>query len=736
MTFAFLICIAFPPPAGASKTHLFEETFGSAAKPGFSEVNGLAVDQGTGDLLVYDAGANTLSRFHADGTASNFAALGTNVIDGKGGGQCPSVSADCDQTPQNGFTSNPFGGSQQIAIDESGGVNDGNIYLTQGISTGGNVLDIFSPEGEYLGQLTSAGGVKLGAGGGFAFSPCGVAVDSSGSIYLSGCFEEMIHKYVPAGSPPTDADYVSTFTASAPYNLAVGVGPAAGLLFSSRYVFSEEATHETQALNIDSGALSYKVDEVSPVVLTVDPVNGHLYTVNALAGSGTVMREYAPSSSAASLISAISVGPATGIAVDGASGRIYVSVGETVAVYGPAVGVPDVTTDPAVVTGETSVTLKGTVNPDGAPLQECFFEYGLTDTYGQTAPCAENPAQIGTSTKAVHADLAGLQPETLYHYRLLATNANTTSPIHGDDRTVKTPSKPAVEAWSANVGFDEATLKATVNPENSPTTYRIEWGVDSTYDQSTAEIAVGSDQTDHAVSLALQGLEPGTTYHYRVVATNGIGVTEGPDLTFNTYPAPLAAKTDCPNQAFRSGASARLPDCRAFEMVTPVDKGNTDIAVRVSAQNYPDRLDLGSSDGNAFSFTSEKSFGDAVSAPYSSQYLARREDGKGWFSSAISPSRGPVSVSGSVNIRFDVEYKSFTPDLASGWLFHNTAETHDECAVPGYSNLYRRDNASGAYEALTTAEPQNQTPGAYWPELQGVSADGSHAVFRANAKLT
>jgi hypothetical protein len=64
--------------------HPFLETFGSAAQPTFGEPEGMAVDQATGDLLVIDAGAGTISRFKSDGTPANFSAFGTNVIDGHG----------------------------------------------------------------------------------------------------------------------------------------------------------------------------------------------------------------------------------------------------------------------------------------------------------------------------------------------------------------------------------------------------------------------------------------------------------------------------------------------------------------------------------------------------------------------------------------------------------------------------------------------------------------------------
>ena len=344
--------------------------------------------------------------------------------------------------------------------------------------------------------------------------------------------------------------------------------------------------------------------------------------------------------------------------------------------------------------------------------------------------------EIGTGKKEVHADLSGLDKEALYHYRLVAKNANAT--INGKDETFKTPSKPGIgDLWSEDVGFAEATLKAQLNPENSPTSYRFEWGLDTSYGQSTEEVAIGSDGANHTVSLALAGLLQGVTYHYRVVAENGIGTTESADHAFTTFPAPLPARADCPNPGFRTGASAALPDCRAFEMVSPLDKGNVDISAPITgSERFRAGLDQSADDGNGFSFSSERSFGDAVSAPFSSQYLATRVEGQGWSSHGISPPREGGSLSERINFKFDLESKAFSPDLSSGWLAHDAEPPLDQCAVAGFPNLYRRDNVSGRYEALTTAQPSNQTPGQYWPALQGLSADGAVAVFAANAKLT
>jgi hypothetical protein len=118
-----LALMALAMPAGASKTHPFKETFGSAAQPSFGDPRGIAIDQSTGDILVMDTDSPpSIKRFKPDGTPDNFSVLGTNAIDGRGAG---------DLTPQSGLGfASP--GESQIAVDNSGGATDGNIYVTQG----------------------------------------------------------------------------------------------------------------------------------------------------------------------------------------------------------------------------------------------------------------------------------------------------------------------------------------------------------------------------------------------------------------------------------------------------------------------------------------------------------------------------------------------------------------------------------------------------------------------------
>ena len=241
------------PAAPAKQTHLFLEDFcepgtgpgePEPCKPSFSKANELTVVPSSGDLLVIDSNAGTVSRFEADGTPHDFEALGTNVIDGElgpGGKECAEEPASCDATPAGGLSFTTQQGQQQMTVDDSGPLSptDGNIYVTQGTLGTAKAIEIFAASGEYLSPLTGAGEgpgeIKFGAAN--SFSPCGVAVDGEGNLFVAGGGEERIYKYEPTANPPVNADHVGTFPMPKRVcNLASGTASSAGFLFAARHL--------------------------------------------------------------------------------------------------------------------------------------------------------------------------------------------------------------------------------------------------------------------------------------------------------------------------------------------------------------------------------------------------------------------------------------------------------------------------------------------------------------------
>ena len=101
------------------------------------------------------------------------------------------------------------------------------------------------------------------------------------------------------------------------------------------------------------------------------------------------------------------------------------------------------------------------------------------------------------------------------------------------------PQPPAVTTGDASdVTKSGAAVSGTVNPNGQNTTYHFEYGTTTEYGQSTGSSDAGSGSAAVPVTVSLTGLDPGTTYHYRLVAANASGATPGGDRTFTTNGSP------------------------------------------------------------------------------------------------------------------------------------------------------------------------------------------------------
>jgi hypothetical protein len=304
---------------------------------------------------------------------------------------------------------------------------------------------------------------------------------------------------------------------------------------------------------------------------------------------------------------------------------------------------------------------------------------------------------------------------------------------------------PTIDSqFASSVQRDGATVAALINPHFwTDARYYVQYGTGRCSEGGCEEekpIPPGGLLTSKAIDasiksagISLENLDPGTTYHYRFVAeSSGGGPVKGEEVTFTTFPARLPSES-CPNEVFRGGPAARLPNCRAYEMVSPVEKNSGDIKALIDITGYATTLGQSAEDGNKLTYSSYRGFAEPEGGPYTNQYIAARDPQTGWSTKAISVPQGPA---GDVILNFENQYMAFSGDLCDGWLLDAAEPVLAPGAPEGFFDLYRRDNCGGeGYEALIAVEPHIQA-NFFTPELQGTSADGKRAVLRVKDKLT
>jgi hypothetical protein len=171
------------------------------------------------------------------------------------------------------------------------------------------------------------------------------------------------------------------------------------------------------------------------------------------------------------------------------------------------------------------------------------YEYGTTTSYGSKIPVPDGDAGSASfpGTAALPQTITGLPSNTVFHFRLVATNSDGT--LTSSDQTFMTTgpavTPPAVVTGAASEiagGFD---LEGTVNPQGASTTYHFEYGTTTAYGTSvpSPDGSAGSGSTDVAVSDDVTELLANTTYHFRLVAHNSGGTMSGSDQTFTTSPS-------------------------------------------------------------------------------------------------------------------------------------------------------------------------------------------------------
>jgi len=234
------------------------------------------------------------------------------------------------------------------------------------------------------------------------------------------------------------------------------------------------------------------------------------------------------------------------------------SFGADLAFIVPIPAAPTVSTLDASNLKTNSAALNGSVNPNGQPAV-AWFEWGTTTNYGN-ATIGQN-LSAGASAVPVQASLSNLAANSVYHYRLVASNAGGVS--QGNDSsfiTLPIAGLPIVLTLAAmNHTTNSATVRASVNPGGAATAAWFEWGPTAGFGNKTPEISVGAGVADVVIETTLSNLIEGSLYYYRVVATNAVGSSTGANRSFatkTTAPCPpevgVAVVTNCTEADLRA----------------------------------------------------------------------------------------------------------------------------------------------------------------------------------------
>jgi hypothetical protein len=724
----------------ALKTYVPGVSFGSEGSGNgqFKEPAGVAVndspepltDPAAGDVYVVDEGNDRVERFSATGAyLGQFNGSGTyedveEAVKVKTGAAVPTGA---------------FSSPQWIAVDNSTSLTDpsaGDVYVTD---NGHNVIDKFSPTGEYLGQLTGV----------IPFNDLrGVAVTSSGDLWVLGGeakggqsgqlieqeFDEFSDTDIFVKSFRNELSVAEGLAVDSHENLYTGYvavlkyDSASGESVGTVGTYEEYSGHKSvRALAVNPSTNNVLVDTGAGIAL-YGPF-GEPYETPPLE---TFPNEQHPGKG---------LSESYGLAVNTA-GTAYASERAAGNVESfDYVPLPGVSTQAVSGVSEIALTLHGSVATEGEEVKECYFEYGTEPgVYTNKVACSPAaPFSGAVSSVPVSAQLSGLPPGNPRSFRLVAVNANGTAYTHG-----VAISRPVITGESfSGVGSVAATASAQIDAGGLPTSFHVEYGTSTSYGTSTPGESVGSVLNENVgARVNLSGLQAGTPYHFRVVASNALGTTLGADVAFTTFPPPTSG----------------LPDGRVYEPVSP-EGSDQDVEIYIPNSNKPlsgfgehgiwANISLPfevAADGEAVVYAGDPppatgGTGEAGDGS-GNEYLATRAAEGGWTQVALE------------SIGIQAQYEAFSSDLSTGIL---QARAHDEAYNPipgtgapaGYPDLYAHATASGAggeyrpFSAVTPDRPLQELVTQESAHMLYAGANGgtsavpasTHLLFESNAGL-
>lgn len=585
-----------------------------------------------------------------------------------------------------------FSSPRAITADSFGNIYVANYGLPKGEGKEGRI-DIFNSEGFFITELKVEG-------------PIDIAVDSKGTLYVVERPTAFIRlsRYSPGVNykpdegeieySPTPTVVTETFVAS---RASIAVNPLNDRLFVHYGIYVTERASAAEGNTVLDESIGKGILQDEAISLAIDAAHNRLYVSDTPAADGAVRvfelsapHELVDTFDGSETPSgAFGVQPA--IAADEATGNFFVYDG-----------------------GEDGAKVVREFDESGKYIST--IDYGIEDIQNAVRIWVDNGADSPNGA---------LNPDGRY----LFVPSHPKGVGHAFAYGPSGEAEPVVEEVSSvEVTRSDAELRATINPGNLPTDYVFEYLTQQRFEEEGGTFAGGSvagkgqipaGKAGLDVSAAATGLLPGTKYRFRVVASNELGSDEA-EGAFTTYPSALPVPP-CPNDPLRTGFSALLPDCRAYELVTPPDTnsrspfgiGHLGIYFpTLQASPAGDKVSFQIQGGTIPGYEGTGSFGG-------DPYLSTRTS-DGW-STAIAGPNGTetgATVPGSVS-----------PD--QGYSFWNTGNDKGSAIVPGGDQTTYVRYPDG-HSALVGRGSEDLDPRA---EGKLISENGEHIIFVSGSIL-
>ena len=436
-----------------------------------------------------------------------------------------------------------------LAVDASG-----KVYVAEPAG----VIRVFKPDGfggysqvaEWNGANTPEGGfIEIG----------GVAIDTStnkadpsaGDIYVVDKGNNAVYKFEPPGEEAKEGKFLSVLKGKPAFEepKAIAVRPSTGQVYVVTTILEKNAVQVFS----NAGIFQMKISGLTTppkafgnvVAVGVEDSTGDVYVTDA---ENAAIDQFGPAGEWLGWLTGI---PASGrvahfAALRGtalnSAGDLYVAAEGAVDKFGPNIVVPSAASVKPTKITRTAAILNGSINTFGKAT-EYFFEYG--EVGGSRLVTATHTAAAGESK--VQAALEGLHAGGGYEFRLVAKSEGQL--VEGAPIAFETlPAVAGVSTGPPNsISAASAVLTGSLTPQGIATKYRFEYGQTPFYGkQSPVPYLESSSALAVPVASEVTGLQPNTTYHYRLVTFNEFGTTYGADVQFKTTGPTIVNKATAP----------------------------------------------------------------------------------------------------------------------------------------------------------------------------------------------